>query len=576
MDYTAGINIKLYPHQLNAIKLLEKFEYNRTIEVNNNNYPNIKQFLNTNVGIYADITGYGKTLSMLGYLCKWYLALRNDVNYLNPSSTIYTSTDVSKLSNNISLTTINNHEFNTLQQTLIVVNKQIANQWENELNHTELKYLSISLQKHIPDTIDKLCDYEIILCTNTMSKYLYKLVELYQWKRMIIDEPYENVIRERYLSDFYWLITASYQLMLYNFKTHGIHRNILPPSNYITNIVVMNDPEYIIQSYQLKPIEIVNHVIYEKSLANIAKSYISEEIAILLAGGNIKEAINMLGGTSPNVNIIDLVTRKKADELLEAEIKFSVYNRKFNIEKNSDFANQYYKWSDKVNRLKNDIIEIQNKFQSSISEGCNICCNDFEDNKIILLPCCQNIVCGYCLFGWFENNHHTCIYCRSDIDSSKLIYLEKNTIQLANTQIEPNSNKKIKIKIKNLTKLDVIVRLIRNRGNRKYIIVSYFNETFKPIKKYFELNNIPFVEFNGKKSEIDNKISKLINNEIGVVFLNGKHQGTGLNLQMMTDIILYHQIDDLTLTQIIGRIQRIGANEINKNIQHRLHKFIVK
>ena len=35
-----------------------------------------KQFINTNVGIYADITGYGKTLSsMLGYLCKWYLRL---------------------------------------------------------------------------------------------------------------------------------------------------------------------------------------------------------------------------------------------------------------------------------------------------------------------------------------------------------------------------------------------------------------------------------------------------------------------------------------------------------------------
>lgn len=433
------------------------------------------------------------------------------------------------------------------------------------------------MQRHIPKTIDNLCEYEVILCTNTMSKYLYKLVERYQWRRMIIDEPYENIIRESFSSDFYWLISASYQLMLHNFKTHGLHRNILPSGHYISNIVVMNEPNYIIQSYQLKPIEIVNHIIYEKSLANIAKPYISEEIALLLAGGNIKEAISMLGGSSPNVNIIDLVTRKKTDELVEAETKFSIYNRKFIIEKNRDFANQYYKWVDKVNQLKKDISEIQNKFQSSINEGCNICCNDFEDNKIILLPCCQNIVCGYCLFGWFENNHHSCIYCRSDIDSSKLIYLEKNTTQVPNCQPEePTSNKKIKIRIKNQTKLDVIVRLIKNRDIRKYIIVSYFNETFKSIKKFFELNNIPYVEFNGKKSEIDNKISKLANNEIGVVFLNGKHQGTGLNLQMMTDIVLYHQIDDITMTQIIGRIQRIGANEINKNIQHRIHKFIVK
>ena len=35
--------------------------------------------------------------------------------------------------------------------------------------------------------------------------------------------------------------------------------------------------------------------------------------------------------------------------------------------------------------------------------------------------------CGYCLFGWFENNHHSCIYCRSDIDSSKINIPRKNT-----------------------------------------------------------------------------------------------------------------------------------------------------
>jgi hypothetical protein len=40
--------------------------------------------------------------------------------------------------------------------------------------------------------------------------------------------------------------------------------------------------------------------------------------------------------------------------------------------------------------------------------------------------------------------------------------------------------------------------------------------------------------------------------------LNAQHYGSGLNLQMATDIIIYHELDIELETQVIGRAQRLG------------------
>jgi SNF2 family DNA or RNA helicase len=43
--------------------------------------------------------------------------------------------------------------------------------------------------------------------------------------------------------------------------------------------------------------------------------------------------------------------------------------------------------------------------------------------------------------------------------------------------------------------------------------------------------------------------------------MNAKHYGSGLNLQMATDVIIYHEMQKELETQVIGRAQRLGRNE---------------
>ena len=40
--------------------------------------------------------------------------------------------------------------------------------------------------------------------------------------------------------------------------------------------------------------------------------------------------------------------------------------------------------------------------------------------------------------------------------------------------------------------------------------------------------------------------------------LNAQHYGSGLNLQMATDVIMYHKFNKELEEQVIGRAQRLG------------------
>ena len=54
------MKVSLYNHQLTSIYNMEKLEYNTRINVDN------LQEIKTRIGILSDLTGYGKTLSILG------------------------------------------------------------------------------------------------------------------------------------------------------------------------------------------------------------------------------------------------------------------------------------------------------------------------------------------------------------------------------------------------------------------------------------------------------------------------------------------------------------------------------
>jgi len=63
VNQPADLKVKLYPHQLASIYKMEEFESNNFIYKDN-------CIIDTKIGVNGDISGYGKTMSMIGLIAR--------------------------------------------------------------------------------------------------------------------------------------------------------------------------------------------------------------------------------------------------------------------------------------------------------------------------------------------------------------------------------------------------------------------------------------------------------------------------------------------------------------------------
>ena len=86
-------------------------------------------------------------------------------------------------------------------------------------------------------------------------------------------------------------------------------------------------------------------------------------------------------------------------------------------------------------------------------------------------------------------------------------------------------------------------------------------DALSPIIDSLENNNIDYIEVKGAIETRRKNIDKYKSGKTRVIFLNSKFNGTGINLQESSGIIVYHEMNDETLAQIIGRANRLGRKE---------------
>ena len=121
------INVSLYPHQLASIYKMEKLETDNNI---------IKEGYtkSTKIGINADMSGFGKTLSMLGLIARDKMIWDIELPYVF-------ETIISEAKSRIKNYFVSRYD--KLPTTLVLVSNSIIGQWEKELEKTSLKYTVI-------------------------------------------------------------------------------------------------------------------------------------------------------------------------------------------------------------------------------------------------------------------------------------------------------------------------------------------------------------------------------------------------------------------------------------------------
>jgi len=526
------LKINLFRHQLASIYAMEKLEEEKKVE-------HLDCIKETRIGINADYTGYGKTLSMIGLIVRD--KMEWNLNYP------FVFEDIKTESEGL-IRTKRLFRYDKLKSTLILVSSTILKQWEKEFEYTDLIIGVVATKKDIDNIDVEKCDV-ILVIPSTYNDFI-RSFSRYAWKRFIFDEPGHNKIigMKNIHAGFYWFVTATPNHIISQHKNgrESFMKKIIGDEcnsieQQFAGMIIKNDLDFVRSSFNMPSTYYIDYECFQP-LYKAVIGLVSDSIRTMIEADNIEGAIEALGGNKTK-NVLELIRQKLLEESENIDSKIRIYTLRgdqFKIDE----------WNKKKEINQNKLSTIDIRVDNMISGNCNICLDKLVNP--IMESNCNNLFCGRCILTWLQCKQN-CPLCRQNININELIYLTNSS------KVEES-----KIGVENQTKLskqETIVKLIKNKPNGKFIIFSSYDQTFEQIKITLFENQIDFKLIKGSITQIQNIIKEYKEGNLQVVFLNSKFNGSGINLQETTDIILYHEMSDNTKTQLIGRANRIGRRE---------------
>jgi SNF2 family DNA or RNA helicase len=526
-----NVKKQLFNHQLSSIYQMETLEREKVVYYEHG----IKE---TRLGFNADITGYGKTLSMIGLVARDKMDWDLDIPFVKEIVT----TESGGL-----VVTRRIERYDKLPTTLVLVPTSIVSQWAKELECTTLTVKIIESRRDV-ETVE-VEKYDIIIVTLAMFNHLAVSYSRYAWKRFIFDEPGHIRVSgmKEIQAGFYWMVTATPEDINSNHRNcrGSFMKKIIGDDFYkieeqFAGMIFRNDLAFVQASFNT----LTTHHVYHRCFQPVLKAVIglvNTTIQTMIAAGNIEGAIIALGGKKTE-NILELVRKELLDELKETK-EYIVLNEQ--NEKKVESA------IEKQQHIEKQLKELENRFKEMLQDICSICTGSLRNP--IMEPSCHNLFCGECLLKWLQQKQ-SCPLCRNNINGTELVYF---TNKDKNKQCcIDNSTKE-----KHCTPLEKVIDILTMKKNDKIIIFSEYDETFEPICRMLKEKNIIFSTVSGNRKLREQSIEEFKSGSSNVMFLNSKFNCAGINLQEATDIILYHEMSESTQNQIIGRAKRIGRKK---------------
>lgn len=524
---------------------------------NNIEFSNIKYNINMNYGILADKVGAGKTFEIIGLLCHTLIPKQHSRILSSGHHTTIKFEDTEEC----------------IKTNFIIVPHNLILQWKRVLEYTKLNYFMINKKSHIdyitsvynifeneekPEISPNNCivNYDVILISATMLDVFYNKFPDVKWSRLIIDEVNTIKLPVFYIikANFIWYITATPSGIKWIRRNYirdmisGISKNIFH------KIVIKNDDIYVTTSMALPQL---NQIIINCDTPlgiRMISEFVSSEIINMLHAGNIKDAILKLNcNVDTDDNIINVIKNKLEKDIHNRKLELEYMERLLPSDRRSH--------DDSIKKLKDKIISLETRFKNVTDkiktlekDSCPICLDDIKTPTLI--PCCNNLFCLQCL-AVIHNKR--CPMCRTPFTMKDL--------HIINNEILKNN----KIEKRLLSKKDNLINIIKKKVNGKFLVFSNYENTNDNIGKILMDENISFSKLAGNINVINSTIEKFKNGKIKVLLLNATNYGSGLNLQMASDIIIYHEMSTELQTQIIGRSQRMGRTE-QLNVYYLIHE----
>lgn len=535
IDQPPELSISLFPHQRVTVHNMEELERLRKIKKDNSTV-----FL-SDFGILGDIPGYGKSFSIVSLLLRDKMPW--DIKKSNEKSDIYTYNSCLKVVSKTLKTRV--------RANLLVVSPTLIEQWKEYFGFLKPGVLSVREVSHTKDvekTDPDQCD--VVLCSSTRyNELMCHIGNHIVWKRFIFDEAGSTHIAgmRTVHAGFVWFVSATYDQLL-RCTGNGSHymKNFFNHINYdiLPHFVIRNEIDFVRHSFKMPDVHHIRHVCLNPRVLNVLSNYIDIETRLMIGAGDIRGAISRLGGgLTSESNLFEIVSKRQKEKLSQAKFSFEFWTGRAVVREMEN-------WAKKIKEIEKTIAELEEKYKNVLKEDCTICYSEIKEP--VLLPCCQNIFCGGCIMKWFDTTK-TCPMCRSTVNIKDIVYINAGSSSQTDTE-----EKKEEVENTPLSKPKTVMDIVSKNKDKKFLIFSMYDESFSVIRRELDEHKMDFVEISGSKATRDAKIRRFKEGRVNIVFLNSQFNGAGINLEMATDIILYHEMPPSIQEQVIGRALRIG------------------
>lgn len=543
-----NISIPLFLHQRKAVHKMTEIENTHTIT-------NDDIELRTNVAIYADKVGAGKSLTIASLIAH------------NPQPSPKTN---QILGSNHYTSIVQLRPQYTASSNLLIVPHSLINQWIKTLHMIkDLKFTAICKNAQL-ETINWEELRPVIIITNTIFKNL-KIPENHIWNRLIIDEPQTMPLKGLPDASFTWLICATPRDILYPRRNYL--RSVAQQINYnwenLTKMIVVKSEDSIVEASLNLPDynEVYIQCKAPRLFAALGHANLPQEALVRLQANDIQGAIETLNiNATSSDNIVDSLIQNYKDQVYNEQLEINRLQQLRNI--STADRNQRIKiHQDKLNSIQSKINNIIERVASNQEKTCPICLDTVTMPRAVT-GCCQNSFCFECMLMALSASHtKACPMCKK-IGCDKTLHIETDNID--NMEIEEHIEVVQELKSKTNTLMDIISNI---GPTSRYLVFSEFSNSFQRIQYKMEEKGITYAVLKGAVATQERIIRDYEQGKVQILLMNAQHFGAGLNLQMTTDMIIYHKFRDDTLKkQIIGRGQRVGRTS-PLTVHYLAHEF---
>jgi hypothetical protein len=548
--------------------------------------PDSRFTLNTNIGVVGDVVGAGKSLPIL-------LLIHNHKIQNKPRDKFFSYSNTSNV-------TIIDHESsnpntNRIHSNILVLPHTLVRQWRLYIDNyvPSLKYKIVNKREHLSlfesgengeekpkySSIEDFFNVPLVIVSAT---FYNQFINIRIGNKFVVHMNYDRVIYDeadtihipnchKLNAIFYWFVTSSIQNLLLPESRYWDSKLIdgIRCSGFIKNtfmnleensfpfynlIFFKNKDEYIQASFDL-PKPIVHHVnCFTPKAVKVLKGILDDKVIQMLQGDDLKGAMEQVGTSNLLKSSNDIIKLSTNMLIKELDNKRREFDYKSTLTYHTDDSKQMAlkNIQDKIDQIKAKIQLIENRVQNRF---CLVCNSDAEVPTITM--CCKNVFCLTCIQSSYKTNP-ICPFCRASITEDDIIVqvdLPQETVK----EIEA-SNSSNKVEPKLLNKLDMLIKIIKDKPAGKFLVVSLYENSLNELFEKLNDHNIESTKLGGNNLVVNKRLESFRNpnSSLKCILLNAYSYGSGLNIPETTDIIIYHKLTKALETQVIGRAQRFG------------------